>query len=216
MRLRHRPGHRWDPRFSHFRRIENSLDHLYVRRVFPVLTTRSLSDRFRNIEASRSHFSLGYVSWLTFGVFWYISSYLFIFYATTSVFSTQHGLPIDQSPYAWTSDIVESHRNGYQLIGEDGTVLLDPDFDELLLVRIGSERTIAAETLAEVVTRDCSRKETHGIPRRIRIMIHPDPGASYQDVVTVLEEAARIVQLNPDCDVGYGLVTNRKQTQDGA
>ena len=196
------PGNRWDPRFSHFRRIENTLDHNYVRTVFPVLTTRSLFDRFRNIDASRTHLSLGYVSWVMFGVFWYISSYLFTFYSTSSVFYSRHGVPFRNQEYAYTSEIMESYHDGYQLIGEDGEVLLDPDFDKMLPAGLPD--------LDGEVVRLCSRQETHGVPGKIRIMVRPEPEAAYQDVVTELDEAALIVQANPGCDVDVILVSNRE------
>lgn len=203
-------GRRWDPRFSHFRRIENSLDHLYLQRSYPVLRSGSLYDRFRNFEASRKYLSLGLVAWAALGVFWYLGITLVVFYGCTGVFPAQHGLPFRQTPYAFTPGLVESYRQGSQWIDPEGTVLLDPDFDELLLIRIREDGSVDPAGLAEPgeqVARFCARKETHGTPQAVWILIHPDPGASYQDVVTMLERAAMTVETNPGCDLGFGLVT---------
>ncbi len=197
------PGNRWDPRFSHFRRIENALDHNYVPRVFPVLTTRRLSDRFRNIEASRTHFSLGYVSWIMFGVFWWAGLMLLICYISTGAFfSSTSGVPFRNQEYAYTSEIMESYRAGAQLIGVNGVVLLDPDFDQALPAGLPD--------LDDEVARLCSRQEIHGVPGKIRIIVHPDPETPYQDVVTEIEAGYRAVHGNPGCDLDVILVSNRE------
>ena len=180
IRLRKIEAHR-----EHFRRFDNSLDMLCYRRRFPAIAVRGLGDRFRQMSAARRYFSLGLVAWITFGVFWYVSRYLFAFYLCVGGVPTPpQGLDYQLLNYRICAEDLDAVRNGEILVDDEGQTVLDPHLDFIMIISLQSDGK--AEIARKV--QECCFERGSVWPRRAIVLIDHGPKTSYQEVIDVVDQ----------------------------
>jgi hypothetical protein len=172
-----------EARYEHFRRVENSLDMLCYQRRQPAIALRGLGDRLRHIATSRPYFSLGFVAWITFGVYWYVTRYLGLFYLIVGMPINGHGFDFNLPNYQITAGDLAALQSGVILVDDNGRTVIDPNLDYVLVINV--ERT----------TREQIESELEGIcfeagsfwPRERFILIEYGAGTTYHEMVEVLD-----------------------------
>lgn len=202
---------RWDPRYSYYRDVENSLDMECYRRRFPGVRRLGLSARMSHIRASLHRKSLGYASWGAFAAFLRIGLLLFTFFAVTTV--SRHnspgiGIPLTLPVYRLTAEHVGYLEKGYPLVDGHGNTYLDPRFDRILTLDLPAPPA-AFDRFGDDIDRLCDRARRTPIPRKLAVFIDPAEESTYADVVTALDAVALSLNDAPECPAQVHLVTDQ-------